>query len=92
MTDIELGALRGFTIVTPDLKAAVEAYSAYLDYRGGAAEPVGDERANLWRTPAAADALMAELRPASGGSRFLRLVEGEPRAFEPYRSVGWAAA
>lgn len=89
---IALGALKGMTIVTPDLAAAIAAYRDFLDYAGGTPEPVGDERADIWNTPDAASALMAELRPTSGGDRFLRFVEGDPRDFRPFKSFGWAAA
>lgn len=92
MSEITLGALRGFTIVTPDLGAALRAYDGYLDYRGPAPERVGPELAERWRAPAAAAAMMAELRPACGGDRFLRLIEGDPGGFAPFRSFGWAAA
>jgi hypothetical protein len=92
MTAIELGALRGFTIVTPDLEAAMRAYGDYLDYRGDGPALVGAERAAAWGAPQAAGARMTELRPAHGPARFLRLVEGEANGFAPYRTAGWAAA
>lgn len=93
MTSIELGALRGFTIVTPDLDAAIAAYGDDLGYRGAAPAPVGEALAAHWGAPAAAAARMAVLRPANGSDRFLRLVEGDPGAgFVPYRTAGWVAA
>lgn len=92
MSELLLGALKGFTIVTPDLGTACDAYAAYLGYRGPEPEPVGSMRAGLWGAPAAADALMTELHATSGGERFLRLVEGDPGDFAPFRSLGWAAA
>ncbi|QGN54480.1 hypothetical protein [Novosphingobium sp. Gsoil 351] len=92
MSELQLGALKGFTFVTPDIGASCDAYAAYLDYRGPRPEPVGQARAGLWGAPAAAGALMTELRPANGGERFLRLVEGDASDFVPFRSFGWAAA
>lgn len=84
-------SLAGATIVVPDLDAAIAAYRDFLDY-SGAIEPVGETRAALWGTPAAADARMAVLRPASGHARFIRLVEGQPSPdFRPLASYGWTA-
>jgi hypothetical protein len=85
-------SLAGASVVVPDLDAAISAYGDYLGYRGDAPAPIGDERATAWGAPQAATARMAELRPASGERRFIRLIEGAPApGFAPFRTLGWTA-
>ena len=86
-------SLAGVTFVTPDLDAAIGAYGAFLGYRGGAIEVVGEARARVWGVPQAAAARMVTLLPASGEKRFLRLIEGVPAPdYRPLGSFGWTAA
>lgn len=91
-TAIMLEALAGATVVTPDLDAAVAAYRDWLGYRGPGITAVSTAQAAAWGAPAAAGARMAVLRPESGESRFLRLIEGAAApGFRPLHSLGWQA-
>lgn len=88
-----LGALRGVTVVGPDLDVWAAAYRDHLDYRGGATTLVDEAQAQAWRCPAAAGCRTATLRPASGDATFIRFVEstvGQP--VEPLAMLGWSAA
>jgi hypothetical protein len=91
MNDSPLGALLGMTVVTADLDASLAAYAAVLGYRGDPAEPVGDELAQAWGCPAAADARMATLWPESGRERFIRFVETPCPQVKPFTTFGWSA-
>lgn len=86
-------SLAGVTIVTPDLDAAVAAYTDWLGYHAGPITPVGTARADLWRAPEAATARMIHLLPEKGEPRFIRLVEGQPApTYRPLAHHGWSAA
>lgn len=90
---VRLGALRGATVVGPDLDAWTAAYRTYLGYRGGPPGSVGDACAHLWGCPAAAGCRTVTLTPASGAATFIRFVESAVTpAIVPLASTGWNAA
>ncbi len=91
MSELNLGALAGATMVVPDLDAATAAYADFLGYRGAPAAAVGTASAETWGCPTAAAARSVTLYPESGERRFLRLVEGDAPGFEPSTTPGWTA-
>ncbi len=86
------GAIAGFTIVTADIGAAADNYARYLAYRHDGFELIETSVATAWQAPELAGARQALLRPASGNSRFIRLVEAaEAVGYVPLRHCGWTA-
>lgn len=84
--------LRGATLTTPDLDAAIKRYSDQLEYRLVDTGRIAPELAASWGAPAAAERRYALLQPASGDSAFLRFVERDIQLnFRPLRTFGWAA-
>jgi catechol 2,3-dioxygenase-like lactoylglutathione lyase family enzyme len=84
--------LRGATLTTTDLEAAVARYRDFLEYAVVESGRVPESLAASWGTPSAAGRRYALMRPASGESVFLRFVEGErPPGFLALRTYGWAA-
>lgn len=90
---VRLGALRGATVVGPDLDVWEAAYRTYLSYRGGPPATVTDVQASVWGCPAAAGCRTVTLTPASGSATFIRFVESAVTpAIVPLASTGWTAA
>jgi len=86
------GQILGGVVSTPDLDAALVDYRDCLGL-----DLIGQGRidaglAASWGCPGSAGARIATLRPQSGASCFIRLVEAPlPGDFRPTRTYGWAA-
>ncbi len=79
-----LGAIRAVTYGVPDLEAIERAYVEELGYTLAHRGRVGAGEARAWDAPAAEDAHVLILAPASGEPVFLRFVEDA-------RAAGWTA-
>ena len=84
MTRSTLGAIRAVTFTVPDLGAIEHAYVRELGYAVAGRGRVGEAQAIAWGAPAAVDARVTILAPASEEPVFLRFVEDET-------SAGWTA-
>ncbi len=83
--------LRGATLTTVDLDAAIKRYREHFEYQVVDSGRVASELAASWGAPAAAGRRYAILRPASGASVFLRFVERDNHPeYRPLRTFGWA--
>jgi catechol 2,3-dioxygenase-like lactoylglutathione lyase family enzyme len=84
--------LRAATLSVADLERSVDAYAATFDYRIVERGRVDAGLARSLDAPAAVDAPMAVLGPASGASVFIRLVQVPAHpAYLALRTLGWAA-
>jgi catechol 2,3-dioxygenase-like lactoylglutathione lyase family enzyme len=84
--------IRAATLSVSDLDAAVTRYRTWLDYRVLETGPFDLDLAAALGAPKASGARQAVLRPASGSSTYLRLVELPPTpGYRAMRSFGWAA-
>ncbi len=87
-----IGPWAAATIVAPDVEACERAYVDLLGYCVVHRAQVSPELAASWGAPAAAEAEVCILGPASGRPTYLRIVEGAVRLdADPLTSYGWAA-
>jgi hypothetical protein len=86
------GQILGGIITTPGLDAALADYQGRLGLELVEEGTLSHSLATSWGCPASAGARMTTLRPKSGASCYLRLVEqAVPPSFTPTRTYGWAA-
>jgi len=84
--------LRGATLTTPELDAAIGRYRDWLEYRVVETGQVPAALAASWGAPASAGRRYALLQPASSEPVFLRFVERDRcPEFRPLTTYGWAA-
>ncbi|GIL38066.1 VOC family protein [Roseiterribacter gracilis] len=87
-----LGAIRGATLVVPDLAAIERAYVGLLELRVAARGTIDDATASMWGAPKAAGRRFLDLEPASGERVYLRFVENPAAQAVPSLTThGWNA-
>jgi catechol 2,3-dioxygenase-like lactoylglutathione lyase family enzyme len=80
------------TLVVPQVQAAVDRYTKWLDYSVVEHGELSADLAASWLSPGSAGKKYAVLKAASGADVFLRFVEGDDvPEYEPMRTHGWAA-
>lgn len=86
------GRIKAGTVSTPDLDASLADYARWLGYREVHRGTVDADLAVLWNAPKQEGRRYAVTAPESGAGVFIRFVEGgEMDAYEPLKSLGWAA-
>jgi hypothetical protein len=87
-----LGAIRGATLVVPDLRAIERAYVELLEYRVLAHGRVDTATAAMWGAPACAGRAYLALAPASGEPVYLRFIESDhAQSWRALTTHGWNA-
>jgi len=90
LAEKSLGAIRAMTITAPDVTAASDAWTGFMDYRLVHRGQVSEAEAASWNAPAIAGKPTAILEPASGEPTYIRFVEqATPTGYEPQGTYGW---
>jgi hypothetical protein len=84
--------LRCATLVVPDVEAAANRYTQWLNYSVVERGSVSSSLASSWISPASVGRKYAILQPSSLTHVYIRFIQGSAiPSYQPMRTYGWAA-